>query len=379
MSSLYLHIPFCSQKCPYCDFFSQVGSQQQINEYVELLNLNLQILKQKETISTPFRTIFFGGGTPSLLSVKQIENILNSIEKTFGIESDAEITLEANPGTVTFEQLQGYRQAGINRLSLGIQSLNDQKLQLLGRIHSANQARESIIAARSAGFENLSLDLMFALPGQDLPLLEKDISALLEFSPEHISLYGLSFEEGTEFYTQLHSGRLTACEENLYAEQYQLLHERLIASGYDHYEISNFARSGQRCRHNQVYWQRESCLAIGAGAHSFIDKGWGERRNIPPNLKRYRETLLQGKDPAEMLERYDHWGAMKEYVYLALRTSNGVTLRAFDQQFNGDFPQVFSSALNKTSNYLISHSNPDRYSLNLEGWLLYDHLISHFL
>ena len=379
MSSLYLHIPFCSQKCPYCDFFSHVGSQQEIDEYVDLLILNLQILKRNQSSSAPFETIFFGGGTPSLLSTAQVESILNAIDQTFGIAKDAEITLEANPGTVNLEQLQGYRQAGVNRLSLGIQSLSDQKLQLLGRVHSASQAQESIIAARTAGFENLSLDLMFALPDQDLPALEKDISALLEFSPEHISLYGLSFEEGTEFYTRLHSGRLTACKENLYADQYQLLHEQLGAAGFEHYEISNFAHPEQRCRHNQIYWQRGSCLAIGAGAHSFIGEGWGERWHIPADLKLYRESLSYGKDPAELLERYDHQGAMKEYVYLALRTSDGVTLDKFEQQFNLQLTQVFSSALNKTDSDLLFHLNPDRYSFSLKGWLLYDHLISHFL
>ena len=379
MSSLYLHIPFCSQKCPYCDFFSQVGSQQQIDEYVDLLNLNLQILKRKEIISTPFRTIFFGGGTPSLLSVKQIENILTSIEKTFGMTLYAEITLEANPGTITLEQLQGYRQAGVNRLSLGIQSLNDQNLQRLGRIHSACQSQASIVAARAAGFENLNLDLMFALPNQDLQLLETEILNLLTFNPEHISLYGLSFEEGTEFFSQLQAGKIVACEENLYAEQYKILHERLIVSGYDHYEISNFARSGKRCHHNQIYWQRESCLAIGAGAHRFVEKEWGERWHIPANLKHYSNSLLHGKDPAELLERYDHYGAMKEYVYLGLRTANGVDLNKFEQKFNLPMRQVFPSALDKIADYLCLHSGSERYSFNLKGWLLYDHLISHFL
>ena len=379
MSSLYLHIPFCSSKCPYCDFYSQVGSQQQIAEYVELLNLNLKILKQKNSSFQPFETIFFGGGTPSLLSVSQIESLLNSIQQIFGIETGAEITLEANPGTVTLEQLQGYRQAGINRLSLGIQSLNDQNLRRLGRIHNANQARESIIAARTAGFNNLSLDLMFALPDQDLASLEQEISALLNFSPEHISLYGLSFEEGTEFYAQLQTGKLISCEENLYAEQYLLLHQRLVSAGYEHYEISNFAQPGNRCGHNQIYWQRESCLAVGTGAHSFIEKGWGERWHVPADLNHYRESLSHGKDPAELLERYDHRGAMKEYIYLALRTSNGVDLQEFERKFNRHLKEVFTAALNKTGHYLDSHSRPNCYCFDLNGWLLYDHLISHFL
>ena len=379
MSSLYLHIPFCSRKCPYCDFFSQVGSQQQINDYVELLILNLQILKRDDSHPTPLNTIFFGGGTPSLLSVEQVGDILNKVAQTYGIASDAEITLEANPGTVNFEQLRGYYQAGINRLSLGIQSLNDQKLQLLGRIHSSSQARECIIAARAAGFENLNLDLMFALPDQDLLSLEEEISALLSFAPEHISLYGLSFEEGTEFYRQLQSGKLTACEENLYAEQYQLLHRQLVSAGFEHYEISNFARSDRRCRHNQVYWKREDCLAVGTGAHSFISRKWGTRWHITENLQSYKEALLGGNNPAEKLETYHQQGAMKEFVYLALRTSDGVDLQEFEQKFNLPLQQVFPDALDKTRNYLDLPLTSGYCRFNLNGWLLYDHLISHFL
>ena len=377
MSSIYLHIPFCSRKCPYCDFFSQVGTQQQIDEYVDLLDLNVRILQQKNPLSPPFETIFFGGGTPSLLSAKQIEKILNRIHQTFGIKSAAEITLEANPGTINLQKLQGYRQAGINRLSLGIQSLNDQNLQFLGRIHSAKQAQESIVTARTAGFGNLNLDLIFALSSQSLTQLEQEISALLNFNPEHISLYGLSFEEGTNFSARLKSGEITACEENLYADQYLLLHKKLHAAGYEHYEISNFARPGKRCQHNQVYWQRRNCMAIGAGSHSFIETEWGERWHIPTDLKSYKKLLFHDKDPARLLEIYDQQGAMKEFAYLALRTSHGVDLQEFKQKFNLHFDQVFPTALNKVGPYL--QPNDHRYNLEPNGWLLYDHLVSHFL
>lgn len=379
MSSLYIHIPFCTSKCPYCDFYSQVGSQPQIDEYVELLTLNIKILQDKTSSPRPFETIFFGGGTPSLLSTKQIEKILHSINSSFGIETDVEITLEANPGTVNLEQLQGYRQAGINRLSLGIQSLKDKNLQLLGRIHSVSQAGKCIDAVRSAGFDNLSLDLIFALPNQDLSALEEEIFALLNFHPEHISLYGLTFEEGTNFYTRLQSGTITPCSENLYADQYQLLHEKLRVAGFEHYEISNFSLPEKRCLHNQVYWQREGCLAIGAGAHSFVNNGWGERWHIPANLQSYNKSLLQGENPAELLETYDLTDAMKEFVYLALRTSDGIDPVKFEKRFNLSFRQVFSSELDEIAQYLISSPTSDRYSFNVKGWLLYDHLISHFL
>jgi oxygen-independent coproporphyrinogen III oxidase len=377
MSSLYLHIPFCSSKCPYCDFFSQVGSQQQLDEYVDLLKLNIEIGSGGIQKETSLETIFFGGGTPSLLSAKQLEKILNQIDKNIGIKSDAEVTLEGNPGTLALEQLHGFRRAGINRLSLGIQSLNDQNLKLLGRIHTVAQARDSVLAARAAGFDNLNLDLMFALPNQDIPSLKSEISALLNFEPEHISLYGLSFEEGTEFSSRQQSGEIESCEEGLYADQYQLLDYYLTGAGYEHYEISNFARVGRDCRHNQVYWQRKSCLAIGAGAHGFLDQGWGQRWHVPAKLKRYKEFLLQGKDPSELLEIYDQNGAMKEYVYLALRTSTGINLQEFHKKFDLQFAQVFAAAIDKVKKYL--QFNKDCCHFNAEGWLIYDHLISNFL
>ena len=377
MSSLYLHIPFCSSKCPYCDFFSQVGSQQQLDEYVELLKLNIEIGFGKRQKETSLGTIFFGGGTPSLLAAKQLEKILNQIDKNIGIKSDAEVTLEANPGTLNLEQLHGYRRAGINRLSLGIQSLNDQNLQRLGRIHTVAQARCSVLDARTAGFDNLNLDLMFALPNQDLPALKYEISALLSFEPEHVSVYGLSFEEGTEFFSHLQSGEIESCGEGLYADQYLLLDDHLTGAGYEHYEISNFARAGRACRHNQVYWQRKSCLAMGAGAHAFVDHGWGQRWHIPANLKRYQELLLLRSDPTMLLESYDQNGAMREYVYLALRTSTGVNLQEFQQKFGVPFALIFPTAIDKVKKYL--QFNKDTCHFNAAGWLIYDHLISNFL
>ena len=379
MSSLYIHIPFCASKCPYCDFFSQVGSQLEIDEYIKLLLLNIEILGRENPLTLPLRTVFFGGGTPSLLSAKQIETILDQLGRTFGFSTDVEISLEANPGTINLKKLQGFHQAGVNRLSLGIQSLNDQRLQLLGRIHTAEQARQSVNAARYAGFDNLSLDLIFALPDQDLSALQQEVTALLELSPEHISLYGLSFEEGTNFFSRLQSGELSSCDENVYAEQYLMLDEQLSAAGFEHYEISNFSRPERRCRHNQTYWQREDCLAIGAGAHSFIDQAWGERWYIPANLQSYNNSLLRGGSPAELLETYDQAGAMKEFAYLALRTSNGIDPEEFKQRFKLPFQQVFAGELDKIKKHLLSPSTSGHYRFNVKGWLLYDHLISYFL
>ena len=377
LNSLYLHIPFCNSKCPYCDFFSRVGTQQQLDEYVELLCQNINIQHRHSSQDPPFDTIYFGGGTPSLLSVKQIDALLCAIDKTFGIRPGAEITLEANPGTLRLQQLMGYRQAGVNRLSLGIQSFNDQNLQLLGRIHNREQARHSIAIARKAGFDNLSVDLMFALPGQNCRDIEQELAQLLEFSPEHLSIYGLTFEKGTDFSRRLKTGEISSCEEGNYVDQYRLVHEKLVEAGFEHYEISNFSRPERRCRHNQVYWKRTRCHAVGMGAHGFTNEGWGERWHIPPDLKRYKNLILKGENPAEQLESFDRQSAMREVLYLALRTSDGIDLRDFEQQFNCPLFQAFAQAWNKTQPFL--RADERHWYLETDGWLLYDHLISQFL
>ena len=378
MSSLYIHIPFCTRKCPYCDFFSRVGSPRELEEYVELLLLNLAVLAQNQAQpQPPLATIFWGGGTPSLLSVTQVERLLAAIDHRLGIAPDAEITLEANPGTVDPAKLTGYRRAGVNRLSLGIQSLDDQQLRWLGRIHSAAQARDSIIAARNAGFDNLSLDLMFGLPEQGPETIARDVAELLQFEPEHLSLYGLSIEAGTDFSLRHERGELSICAEDHYADLYTRLHNELTLAGYEHYEISNFARPGYRSLHNQRYWQRRGCFAIGCGAHGFDEANWGERRYIPADLERYRSLLHTAADPAELLETFDRSAAMKEFIYLALRTADGLSIAEFQRRFGQRPEETFAREYRKLERYL--HRSAERWHFDPEGWLIYDHLISHFL
>lgn len=377
MNSLYLHIPFCRSKCPYCDFYSQVGSAEQLDAYVGLLSLEMQVLAQVHPQSSPLQTIFFGGGTPSLLTAEQVDRLLKQIDNVFGIAARCEITLEANPGTLDESCLRGYRSAGINRLSLGVQSLCDQQLKQLGRGHTAAEARRSVALAREAGFDNLNLDLMFSRPGQDCAQLAQELEGLLALQPQHVSLYGLSYEKGTEFSERLWRGELIEVGDEEYADQYRLLHQSLLQAGFEHYEISNFALPGYRCEHNQVYWQRGGCLAVGCGAHSFYDTGWGERRSVPPDLEKYRRCLMSQQDPSERLETFDRRGAISETLYLALRTSDGVDCGAFAERFGERPEEVFPEAFSQLADHL--QQCDDRWFFKPESWLLYDHLISHFL
>lgn len=377
MSSLYLHIPFCSRKCPYCDFYSQVGDARQLDEYTDLLCQHLRLLQNQNPETDELETVFFGGGTPSLLNADQVQRILSQLHDSFGCAANVEISLEANPGTLDARKLDDYREAGVNRLSIGVQSLRDDQLELLGRIHSAEQARSAVGMARAAGFDNVSLDLMFNLPGQDCHSLTQELEGLLALQPEHLSLYGLSFEEGTEFAARQQAGELQAVDDEESAAQYMMLHGELKAAGFEHYEISNFARPGRRCQHNQVYWKRGACLAAGCGAHSYYDNGWGERRLVPPGLEQYRQRLADGQDPSEQLEIFDRQSAMAETLYLGLRTSDGIDRQAFFTLF-GVYPEeAYPEAFSQLEGRLLRHG--EHWSFSPESWLLYDHLISHFL
>ena len=378
MASLYIHIPFCPRKCPYCDFFStDRHTPADLESYTGLLLRHLELNAADPAWQGPLTSVFFGGGTPSLLTPAQIARILKSAEARFGFVQDIEISLEANPGTVSLPSLTGYRAAGINRLSLGIQSLNPTRLGQLGRIHSPEEALAAIRLARLAGFDNLSCDLMFALPGQSLADLKEELDRLLGYQPEHLSCYGLTVEEGTPYHAQQDSGSLLLPEDTAYAEHFMALHQHLTGAGFNHYEISNYALPGRQCRHNLGYWQRQSSLGIGAGAHSFDAHNWGRRLSVAPDLDRYRHQLEQRVDPAVELEHFDRRGAMAETLYLGLRTGKGVGEAEFSSRFGESVASAFGSSLRQTSGHL--HKNRERWQLDLEGWLIFDHLILPFL
>jgi oxygen-independent coproporphyrinogen III oxidase len=376
MSALYLHIPFCRRKCPYCDFFSVDGQPEQLASYPDLLLRHLQLVGNSPP-SQPLQSVFFGGGTPSLLPPSAIDRLLRAINDTLTLTADAEISLEANPGTLDAEVLGGYRAAGVNRLSLGVQSLSPRRLQELGRLHTPEQARLVFAQARDAGFRNISCDLMFALPGQSAAELQTDLEAFLALLPEHLSCYGLTVEEGTPFAGRQQRGELVPLAEEGAAEHFRLLHDLLTAAGYEHYEISNYARPGRQCRHNLAYWRREPVLGLGAGAHSFAALGWGERRAVPPDLTAYRQALEAGRDPSVKLESFERSGAMGETLYLGLRTAAGVSEEAFRARFGVGVAKAFPQALQRAGAHLQLRDGCWR--LDMQGWLLYDYFIAAFL
>lgn len=376
MSGLYLHIPFCTGKCPYCDFFSIGGDSPHLAGYPELLVKQLH-LAAGQGWTGPFETIYFGGGTPSLLSPAAISTLLETVAVRFGLAADVEITLEANPGTVTAASLAGYRAAGVNRLSLGLQRLDAAGLALLGRRHTAAAGAQAVALARAAGFADLSVDLIFALPGETLADLAAELDRYLALAPEHLSCYGLTAEPGTPFGTRAAAGELELPDGEHYAEAFLLLHERLAAAGYRHYEIANYARPGRECRHNLGYWRRRPYLGIGAGAHSFHDCSWGERREVPADLDRYAALLTSGRDPSAELETFDCAAAMSETLYLGLRTADGVDDAAFCARFGQGVAAAYPQAVERLRPWLAFSAG--HWRMSVEGWLLYDRLVQEFL
>ncbi len=292
--ALYLHVPFCRHKCPYCDFNAYSGLERLIGPFVEALEreiCNWSLLLSGRAVPT----IFLGGGTPSLLPGAELARLLTACRNAFAVSSDVEVTLEANPGTLDLPRLQAYRQAGVTRLSLGAQSFHDPELRWLGRDHTAGQTREAVSLARVAGFENLSLDLIFGLPGQTLAAWQDSLDEALALRPEHVSCYALTVEEGTPLARRVASGRDPAPDPDLQADQYQVAEDLLKAGGFVHYEISNWARPGYECRHNMTYWRNEPYVGLGPGAHSYFA---GYRFSTVRSPGAYIRAMARGGDTA---------------------------------------------------------------------------------
>jgi oxygen-independent coproporphyrinogen-3 oxidase len=376
MLGLYLHIPYCLRKCSYCDFFSIPALPYVLDEYQPLLASQIEWAAAHGWYG-PVSSVYFGGGTPSLLSPAAVDRLLKTIEALFGLAGDVEISLEANPGTVNRKNLDDLRDVGVNRLSLGLQSFNDRHLSLLGRQHDHCDGLEAVRIARAAGFENVSVDFIFALPGQSRPELECDLETFIGLGVEHLSCYGLTAEKGTPLASQVTSGEMQLPDEDFYADAFMLVHEKLAAAGYEHYEIANYARDGYTCRHNLGYWRRRPFLGIGAGAHSLNTEGWGSRWMVPADVDAYRQALEQRQEPMQCLESFDRGSALSETIYLALRTRRGISDAELMGRFGITLQEAYPEAVAANSRWLLHTDN--HWVLTPAGWLLFDRLILPFL
>jgi oxygen-independent coproporphyrinogen-3 oxidase len=358
--ALYIHIPFCQTRCPYCDFNTYAGLGHLIPKYLGALQREIRawgLVLGRPTVNT----VFLGGGTPSLLTPTQIGELLDSVKAAFAVHPQAEVSAEANPDDVTTERMAAFRALGVNRLSMGVQSLDDGLLNVLGRRHDSAQAEEAFRLMRSAGCSNISMDLMYGLPAQTMDQWRQTVRRLLEMAPEHVSAYCLTLEEGTPLASSVKAGRVPDPDQDLAADMYLWAEDALAAEGYLHYEISNWARPGFESRHNLTYWRNLPYLGVGPGAHSFLGgyrfanldppptyiqrvSGWAvlEAGGAVPTLD---VVLTQRQGAVADVEAVDRRLEMAETVMLGLRLGEGVGVEAFRSRFGRELREVYASVL----------------------------------
>lgn len=377
---LYVHIPFCVRKCEYCDFLSAPAGADTQQEYVR--NLLLEI-EQKGVRCTDYEvtTIFFGGGTPSILKAGWIADILDAIHRNFKVRKDAELTIECNPGTLTFEKLSIYKSAGINRISVGLQSASDAELRELGRVHTYEDFLKSYDLIRKKGFSNVNIDLMAALPGQTLKSYEQTLRRVLALKPEHISAYSLIIEEGTPFYEKYEADELLREKgekpqilpsEETERLMYERTKELLLAHGYERYEISNYARKGYACRHNVGYWRRENYLGFGLGSASLLEN---ERFHNTTDLTDY----LGGDYLAYEQEKLDKKSQMEEFMFLGLRMTEGISTECFRQTFGLTVELVYGPVLEQQIADQLLRKEDGRIFLTERGLDVSNYVMAQFL
>ncbi|REE00489.1 oxygen-independent coproporphyrinogen-3 oxidase [Marinoscillum furvescens DSM 4134] len=367
MAGIYLHIPFCKQACHYCNFHFST----QLNYKSEMIAALCQEVEIRHgEISEPITSIYFGGGTPSLLAANELEAIFSALRSYFEIAPKAEITLEANPDDLDQEKLSMLKESGINRLSIGIQSFDDDSLKYCNRAHDSSEAASCLKLAKDAGFTNISADLMYALPGTDLDHWAKDLQRLLLFSPRHISLYGLTIEERTVFGKWQTLGKLDEVPEVKAADQYRLAIEVLSNAGYDHYEVSNFAKPGYHSRHNTSYWQGAPYLGIGPGAHSYNGKARGA--NISNN-QTYMRAIRSDQLPIEW-EQLSDLDKLNEYLFTGLRTNKGIDLNIIKEQFGKHLYDDYKALLSDFATRGLLTKTNNNIRLTSEGFMIADEI-----
>lgn len=376
MAGLYIHIPFCESKCIYCDFYSMANNNHLIDKYIDALLVEAA-QRKNELNSETITTVYLGGGTPSLLSTTQLSKLVNGLKKVFDFSEVEEFTIEVNPDDVTSDYIQQAKSLGINRVSMGVQSFSDEDLRFINRRHTAKQATDAIHIIKEAGIDNISIDLIYGIPAQNIEIWKNNVDTAISLLVQHISAYTLMYEEGTRLSVMRSLGKITEVDDDVVAAMYDYLVVQLKSNGYTHYEISNFALPGFHSRHNSSYWNLTPYLGLGVAAHSFDGT---VRRYNPSNLKKYLDTLGEGKLCVEVenitkAEKYD------EYVMLRLRTADGIDADELTHRFGEEYYQFFiektkpliseGSLINENGRYYIPE-NHIMISDNITCDLLWD-------
>lgn len=372
--SLYLHIPYCIRKCPYCDFNVQVVRKIPETEYTDALIRELEVHAQSEYWQgRNLRTIFFGGGTPSVFSPGSIGRILEAMDALFPFVPGIELNLEANPDPEDTKHFSGYRSCGINRLSLGVQSFQPHLLRFLGRLHSAEDTRESLRALIQAGFQNFNLDLIYGSPGQSLADLRADLEEAVSFCPPHVSAYNLTIEEKTVFHRLYRAGKILPLAEEEEIAMSELIEEALTGAGLERYEISNYARPGWYSRHNINYWEGGDYLGLGAGAHSYkrLSEYLGHRWHNEKNPRRYMARIAADGRAVTEEERTDLHQSAAEFMFLGLRMTRGISVEEFSRRF-GKKPDEFYPQISAWLEEGLIEEKAERLRLTRRGLMVAD-------
>ena len=358
---IYIHIPFCKQKCYYCDFVSYCNKDNLIEKYIQAVKNEIQL----QEIKTDIDTIYIGGGTPSYIEAKYIKEILEEI-KTKNISKEAEITIEVNPGTVTLEKLQEYKNCGINRLSIGLQSTQNNLLKTIGRIHNFEEFLETYKMARKVGFKNINVDLMLGLPNQKISDLKESLEKVLELKPEHISVYSLIVEENTPIADKIEKNELILPEEETERNMYWYVKNTLELNGFHHYEISNFAKKGFESKHNLNCWEQQEYIGIGTSVHSYVEN---VRYSNTENLEKYIDNIEQGtpKNNKIIHEVQNENDKKKEFMLLGLRKIDGIKISEFKKAFGDNPIYLFRNELKKLSDEELIEIDDDIIRLTNKG------------
>ena len=359
---IYIHIPFCKQKCFYCDFCSFANKNEMQGKYVETVINEIKNITHKEKYTVT--TIYLGGGTPSILNPDYIKNILQEIKSSFEILDDAEITIEINPGTVNEEKLKKYKEYGINRLSIGLQSANDKILKKIGRIHDYKQFEETFFYARKCGFKNINVDLMYSLPNQSFDEWKETLNKIINLNPSHISAYSLILEEGTKFYDMYLNKEFELNDEEVDISIYNYTIDTLYKNGYHQYEISNYAKEGYECKHNIVYWKCDNYLGLGPGASGYINN---YRYSNICDIKEYNKCLEYNKKPIEEKNVLSKKDEMEEFIFMGLRMNEGINLDEFYEKFNVNFKHKYNNILDKLKNLNLIIEQNNNIALTQRG------------
>lgn len=378
--AVYIHIPFCVKKCLYCDFLSKTPCNNEIDRYLDALLKEIR-LNAKYASDYTVKSIFIGGGTPSLLDADYIVNILNDLKQAFeivrkGSYSPKEITIECNPGTVDYNKFLAYRSCGINRISLGLQSANDNELSMLGRIHTCKQWEQAVDAAKRAGFSNINTDLISGLPNQTRESFLYSLNKVIEKDIPHISVYSLIIEEGTPFYDKYNPNRLTEAEYDEWEKEdrfiYDMTHEELMKHGYKRYEISNYSKPGYECIHNLVYWNRGDYIGIGLGAASLINN---VRFSNQTDLNEY----IKGNNSYDGYQELSADECLSEHIMLGLRKTEGISINETDEKYGINLLQEYGNVIDKWTNLGMLIIKGDRLHCTEQGLSISNSIIVDFL